>query len=192
MFEIAATPTVEQRQIALYWADEAGKTATPAGHWLVIASDLLKEEHASLGRAAEVLVKLNIGMAESFIVGWRAKYKYNVLRPVTYVQMTMNSKWVPRVLATPPFPSYPSGHSHQSTVAGMVLESFFGSTREFTDNAHNDRGWGPRKFPSFMAAANEAGESRIYAGIHYRFDITGGQAIGRCIATQVRGLKTER
>lgn len=192
MYGIALNPTPEQRQIALYWADEAGKTPTPAGHWVSITNDLLKEDRASLARAAEVFAKLNIAVGESFIVGWRSKFKYNVVRPVTFVQMTMDSRWVPRVLPTPPFPSYPSGHSHQSMAAALVLEHYFGATRSFTDNAHNDRGWGPRKFSSFMEAAEEAGQSRIYAGIHYAFDITGGQAIGKCVAEQVLKLKTDR
>jgi hypothetical protein len=192
MYEIAVNPTPEQRQIALYWADEAGKTPTPAGHWVSITNDLLREDRASLARAAEVFAKLNIAVGESFIVGWRAKFKYNVLRPVTFVQMTMNSKWTPRVLPTPPFPSYPSGHSHQSMAAALVLQHFFGEKRSFTDNTHNDRGWGPRQFPTFMNAAIEAGASRIYAGIHYDFDVKGGQEIGKCVADQVLKLQTER
>ncbi len=59
----------------------------------------------------------------------------------------------------------------------------------FTDNTHNDRGWGPRSFKGFKAAADEAAVSRLYAGIHYRFSIDGGKPQGRCVADKVLALK---
>jgi hypothetical protein len=62
----------------------------------------------------------------------------------------------------------------------------------FTDNTHNDRGWGPRNFRSFNAAAEEAGLSRLYAGIHYRAAIVGGQVQGRCVASKALALKFKR
>ena len=42
-----------------------------------------------------------------------------------------------------------------------------------------------RSFSSFRAAAEEAGLSRIYAGVHFRFDHTSGQRLGRDIAEYV-------
>jgi membrane-associated phospholipid phosphatase len=93
---------------------------------------------------------------------------------------------------TPPFPEYPSGHSVQSAAAAAVLSNLFGAQTAFTDNAHNDRGWGPRTFPSFGAAAEEAALSRLYAGIHYRSGVVGGQVQGRCVAQRVLALKSRR
>ena len=110
-------------------------------------------------------------MSDAFIAGWATKYAINVLRPVTYVQGSFDSNWVPSLMATPPFPDYPSGHSVQSSAAARVLSQIFGANTSFTDNAHNDRGWGPRTFPNFKSAADEAAMSRLYAGIHYRFGI---------------------
>lgn len=89
---------------------------------------------------------------------------------------------------TPPFPEYPSGHSVLSSAAAGVLEHEFGARTRFTDNAHNDRGWGPRSFASFRAAADEAAVSRLYAGIHFRSGIEGGKTQGRCVAERVIGL----
>ncbi len=182
-----ATP--EQRQLALYWADDPLKTPTPAGHWVFIAGDLLKTHQANLADAAQLYARLNIAMADAFIASWKTKYTTNVLRPVTYVQLTLDSNWVPTLMNTPPFPEYPSGHSVQSSSAAAILEKHFGATTRFTDNTHNDRGWGPRSFASFKAAADEAAISRLYAGIHFRSGIEGGKVQGRCVAGEVLKLQ---
>ncbi len=189
VYKIANAATQEQRQFALYWADDAGKTPTPAGHWAYIANDLLKLRKADLGTAAETFAKLNMAMSDAFVAGWYTKYTLNVLRPVTYVQLVIDSNWVPTLLPTPPFPDYPSGHSVQSSSAQSILSNMFGANTEFVDNTHNDRGWGPRTFKNFKSAADEAAISRVYAGIHYRFASDGGKPQGQCVADKVLALK---
>ena len=192
VYRVSNQATQEQRQIALYWADDPGKTPTPAGHWVFIANDLLKLRKASLAQAAQTLARLNLAMADAFIAAWATKYTLNVLRPVTYVQLVIDSAWVPSLMHTPPFPEYPSGHSVQSSAAAHVLAQEFAAQGSFIDNTHNDRGWGPRSFSSFQAAADEAAHSRLYAGIHFGFGVTGGQAQGRCVADKVLALKFRR
>ncbi len=186
---ISSQATQEQRQFALYWADDPLKTPTPAGHWVFIATDVLKARKATLADAAQVYAKLNLAMADAFIAAWHAKYTTNVMRPVTYIQLGIDSNWVPSLMHTPPFPEYPSGHSVQSSAAAAVLSQAFGADTAFTDNTHNDRGWGPRTFKNFKAAADEAALSRLYAGIHYRFGVAGGQVQGTCVAQKVLALK---
>ena len=192
VYRMSNQATQEQRQYALYWADDPGKTPTPAGHWAYIATDLLKLRKADLGAAAQTYAHLNLAMADAFIAGFATKYQLNLLRPVTYLQLVIDSNWVPTLMNTPPFPEYPSGHSVQSSAASAVLERDFGADTAFVDNTHNDRGWGPRSFKNFKAAADEAGLSRLYAGIHFRFGVTGGQVQGRCVAGKVLALKTRR
>jgi membrane-associated phospholipid phosphatase len=189
VYSISRAATQEQRQFALYWSDDPGKTPTPAGHWLFIANDLLKVRKANLADAAQTLARLNIAMSDAFTAGWATKYALNVLRPVSYVQGSFDSSWVPTLIVTPPFPEYPSGHSVQSSAASGVLSQIFGENTSFTDNTHNDRGWGPRTFTSFKAAADEAALSRLYGGIHYRFGVEGGQVQGKCVAAKVLALK---
>jgi membrane-associated phospholipid phosphatase len=189
VYNISQAATQEQRQFALYWADDPLKTPTPAGHWAFIANDVLKTRKASLADAAITHARLNIAMADAFTAAWASKYSVNLLRPVTYIQGSFDSNWVPTLMTTPPFPEYPSGHSVQSSAAAGVLEQIFGANTTFTDNTHNDRGWGPRTFSSFKAAADEASLSRLYAGIHYRFGVEGGQVQGRCVAAKVLSLK---
>jgi hypothetical protein len=174
-------PTEEQRRIALYWADDPGKTPTPAGHWAWILTDLLRDGHADLASAAERYARVGIAMSDAFVSAWRVKYERNVIRPVTYLQLVVDPNWVPPLMETPPFPEYPSAHSVQSGAASAVLESFYGDKTAFEDRTHNDRGWGPKRFASFHAAADEAALSRLYAGIHFRSAIEHGSAQGRCI-----------
>src|SRR5258706_16213285 len=183
-------PTEEQRRVALYWADDPLKTPTPAGHWAWILTDLLRDRKADLATAAERYARMTIAMSDAFVATWKVKYEGNLLRPVTYIQLVMDSNWVPPLMETPAFPEYPSGHSVQSGAAAAVLENFFGSNTEFEDRTHNDRGWGPRLFKSFRAAAEEAALSRLYAGIHFRSAIEHGVTQGRCIVAQTLALVT--
>ncbi len=189
VYDISNASNPEQRQYALYWADDAGKTPTPAGHWTFIANDLLRLRKADLGTAARVMARLNIAMSDAMVAAWYTKYTLNVLRPVTYVQNGIDSNWIPWITVTPPFPDYPSGHSVLSAAATVVLSQELGGNTAFTDNTHNDRGWGPRTFKSFQAAADEAAVSRLYAGIHYRFAVDGGKPQGQCVGEKVMGLQ---
>jgi membrane-associated phospholipid phosphatase len=192
VYRVSNQATQEQRQFALYWADDPGKTPTPAGHWVYIATDLVKARKSNLADAAQTYARLNIAMSDAFIAAWQTKYALNLLRPVTYVQLVIDSNWVPALMNTPPFPEFPSGHSVQSSSAAAVLASVFGADTAFTDNTHNDRGWGPRTFKSFKAAADEAALSRLYAGIHYRSAVELGKVQGTCVAQKALALKFKR
>ena len=187
-----AALTPEQRDVALFWSDPPLETATPPGHWTAITTSLLREGGYSLGRAAEAYAKLGIAVADSFIACWRDKYRYNVPRPITYIQKVIDPAWnLPKVtdpVVTPPFPEYPSGHSVQSSAAASVLTGVFGEV-PFTDDTHRMRGLEPRTFTSFWAAAEEAAMSRLYGGIHFRAAIEQGLEQGRCVGERVNALE---
>jgi membrane-associated phospholipid phosphatase len=103
---------------------------------------------------------------------------------------------------TPPFPSYPSGHAVLGSAAFQVLRSFYGTDNiRFTfvsdelnginrDNRGRVRPRWPRTFPSLSAAESDNGVSRIYLGVHFRFDVDAGMQAGRRIGAAVfqRGL----
>jgi membrane-associated phospholipid phosphatase len=181
--------TPEQEEIARFWSDDPMLSPTPAGHWISIALDLLDEERAGLARTAEVLMRLGVAMADAFIGCWHAKFEYDLLRPVTYIRRVIDPTWEP-LLITPPFPEYPSGHSTQSGAAAMVLASLFGPDFAFTDRTHERDGLKPRRFASFAAAAEEAGISRLYGGIHFRSAIARGLEQGRCIGAHALALRS--
>ena len=146
--------TREQRAIAQKWNDGAG-TYTPPGHWNDIAADHVRDAQMSEVRAARTFALLNMAMHDASVACWEAKYVYFNPRP---------SQMDPAIktdIGLPNFPAYPSGHSTFSGAAAAVLSyAFPGSAAEFAQ------------------AADEAGISRLYGGIHFRSDITEGKAHG--------------
>lgn len=172
---VGSVRTPEQDLIALFWADGAG-TATPPGHWNVIAQSIAAGRGNTMPENARLFALLNIAMADAAICAWDAKYAYNFWRPVTAIRngdgdgnpsTTGDPNWS-SFIPTPPFPDYISGHSTFSGAAVGVLALFFRTTSiGFT--AESDALPGVlRRFNSVWAAAREAALSRLYGGIHYR------------------------
>jgi PAP2 superfamily len=188
---ISANLTSEQRAIARFWSDDPMLSPTPPGHWISIALQVLDRENASLERSVELLARLGISLADSFIACWQTKYQYNLLRPVTYIRRVIDPTW-DSLINTPPFPEYPSGHSTQSAAAAAVLTSMFGENYAFEDKTHERDGIISRRFPSFWAAADEAGLSRLYGGIHFRTAIERGLEQGRCVGGFAIKLRMQR
>jgi hypothetical protein len=187
VYETVNRLTAEQGIIVRFWADLAGESGTPAGHSLSITAQVLEGLNASLDLAAEAFARLGIGESDAFISCWATKYHYNLLRPVTYIHKVIDPTWEP-VLPTPPFPAYTSGHSNDAGASSGILTHMFGDGFAFIDHTNDDRGFAPRSFTSFFEAANESAFSRLYAGIHYRFDIERGLEQGRCVARAVNAL----
>jgi hypothetical protein len=189
VYETTKTLTDEQKLIARFWSDDPMLSPTPPGHWVSILTEIAARDALPLDRLADAMARLGMAVADAFIVCWRVKFEYDLLRPVTYIRRLIDPKWEP-LLITPPFPEYPSGHSTQSGAAYAVLEAIFGTGFAFEDATHEADGLPVRSFPSFKAAANEAAISRLYGGIHFRAAIDNGIAQGECVAEFVNRLKT--
>jgi hypothetical protein len=184
--------TDEQMAIARFWSDDPGMTATPPGHSVSILSQVLRQEDASLAEAAEAYARLGIAVGDAFVACWRIKYRYNLLRPITYIRDVIEPAWGnPLPLTTPPFPEYTSGHSVQSAAAAAVMTAQFGDVA-FVDHSHDARGLPARSFASFNAAAAEAAISRLYGGIHFRAAIDRGLVQGRLIGQRAAALPLHR
>lgn len=181
------TQTPEENLIARYWADGAG-TFTPPGHLIAIAVQLATEKHLSLGSSAKLFAQVGISLNDAAILCWKYKYRYNVLRPVTYIRTYIDSSWTPTI-GTPPFPAYTSGHATFSAAAGAILNARFGSSFSFTDQQKVAEGFAPRSFSNFQSMIDEAGISRVYGGIHYEFDSETGKQTGVDIARRVLALR---
>jgi len=180
-----STRTVDQTEIAKFWADGKG-TFTPPGHWNQIAADAAKASGDSISLDAKLFAQLNVALADAAIAAWDTKYTFGTWRPITAIQhgdsignpgITGDPTWTP-LLSTPNHPEYVSGHSTFSAAAAKVLNAAFGSDYSFTTTSQSLTGV-TRSFANFDAALAEAGESRIYGGIHFEFSNTAGQAIGK-------------
>jgi hypothetical protein len=180
--------TPEQMLIAQFWADNAGQTGTPPGHWIDIVRQISQREPLDLGRSAEAFARVGIAVADAFIGCWQTKYTYNFIRPVTYINDNIDGAWLP-FFVTPAFPEYTSGHSTQSGAASVVLTNMLGDDYAFVDTTLVDHGLTPalpsRSFSSFGSAAKEAALSRLLAGIHFRTANERGLAQGACIGNVI-------
>ena len=173
--------TPEQMEIAFFWADCPGDTPTPAGHWNAILGEVSKQLNLDVATTARMYALVGLGMGEAFISCWDAKYSENLVRPKTYIQENIGpSNWEPFV-EPPPFPEYTAGHAVVSNTVAGILTHLLGDSVGFEDSFHNNIGLMTRNFSSFQEAADEAGMSRIYGGIHYRFAIEDGKKQATCI-----------
>jgi hypothetical protein len=184
VYDVGNSLTAEQREIALFWADNAGETGTPPGHSMSIATQVIRDRSSSLDVAAEAYARVGLAVADGFISCWQTKYVHNLLRPITYVEQVIGDPAWRSFIPTPPFPEYTSGHSVQSRASAEVLTDLFGAIA-FTDATHVDRGFAPRRFDSFFAAAREAAVSRLYGGIHFRAAIDRGVEQGICVGRTI-------
>ena len=157
--QISDTRTAKQLAIAKFWADGPG-TSTPPGHWNQIACEILIREEVDAPFAARLLSLMNRAMMDAGICCWDSKYFYWLLRP------SQADPLITTPVGLPNFPSYTSGHSTFSAAAATVIAGLLPST--------SDEVW---------AMAEEAALSRLYGGIHYRFDndrgLEGGEQIGQ-------------
>ena len=186
--EVTARLTEEQKLIARFWADPPMLSPTPPGHWIAILLDIADRDDLPVEPLAAALARLGAAQADAFIACWDAKYRYNLLRPVTYIRHHIDPDWTP-LIETPPFPEYPSGHSTQSSASATALSAIFGEDFAFEDRTHLGDGLPARHFPSFRAASEEAAMSRLYGGIHYRFGNEAGLAQGRCVGAYAAALE---
>lgn len=149
--------------------------------------------HNTLAENARLFAVLDVALADAGVCAWDSKYQYNFWRPVTAIRAgdtdgnpatAADPTWKP-LLDTPPFPSYVSGHSTFSAAAATVLADFYGTDRVRFTSGDDTLPGVTRTFKSFSAAAAEAGQSRIYGGIHWQFDNQDGLALGRKIGQYV-------
>jgi PAP2 superfamily len=185
--------TADQTAIAAFWSDQTGHTFDPPGHWNQIAEIVATGKNTNLENSARTFALLNIALADAGIASWNVKYTDNTWRPVTAIRagdaglnplVTGDPTWTP-LWPTPPFPSYVSGHSTFSAAAATVLDSIYGTNVTFTDPGDPTLDLTPRHFTGFDQAAQEAGMSRIYGGIHFSFDNTAGLALGTQVGNYV-------
>lgn len=183
VYQASKVLTDEHRMIALYWADNPGQTGTPTGHWLSIGSQMVSERGLSAEQAAELFVLSTLAQADGFIANWHIKFRDNLIRPNSYIRRYRDPNWAP-LINTPTFPEYPSGHSTQSMAAATVMTRLLGEVA-FDDSTNLAIGHPVRHFNSFVDAAIEAAQSRLYGGIHYPMGRDAGKVQGACIGEKV-------
>ncbi len=186
--ENSATATANEALTGRFW------NGTIQNYWNEITQTASQTHNLRTADSARLFALLNLSLADGVIAFYDAKYTFNFWRPVTAIRAAgtdgnpetlANPGWLPEVGKTAPDPSYPGAHAVISAAAAEVLRSFFGRDHFDFDVTSEVLPGVVRSFPSFSAAAEEATLSRIFAGQHFRFDLTTGSRLGREVADSV-------
>jgi hypothetical protein len=203
----------ETKAIAEYWADGPG-TVTPPGHWMEIATFCAERDGMDLAGNVKMFFSVATALFDAGIAAWDSKVAYDYVRPISAIRFlyggttidgwagpgrgtrTISGRaWRPYI-TTPPFAEYPSGHSTFSAAASEILRSvtgkdvFGGSVEIPAGSSRIEPGITPSRdltlsWPTFSAAAGQAGLSRRLGGIHFEQADTDGQALGTAAAALV-------
>jgi membrane-associated phospholipid phosphatase len=208
-----ATPTERidaETEVGTFWGyDGTPGLGVPPRLYNQIARVVAQQQGNGLEENARLFLLVNLALADAGIACWEAKYHYDFWRPVVAIREDAASPdpaftplGAPASNAsgtdfTPPFPAYPSGHATFGAALFRILALFYGSDAMAFDFVSDEMNgvttdWAGvvrplrlRSFASFSEAAWENAESRIYLGIHWRFDATEGVALGEAVADRV-------
>ncbi|MHB0999370.1 MAG: vanadium-dependent haloperoxidase [Armatimonadota bacterium] len=188
----SAARTAEQSSIATFWVGMPG-SIMEAGLMNLAAQQAVKAKYLSLHQSARLFALLNMALCDSAIAGLDCKYEYSAWRPITAIReaasdgnsnTTADTAWEP-YLETPAHPEYISTHSTITRSGAVVLQRFFG-TDSF--NVTLPSFMNPsvtRSYTRFSQIADEAGISRVYGGIHFRFSNQAGSMLGTQIGENI-------
>jgi membrane-associated phospholipid phosphatase len=151
--------TPQQALLARQW-----NSADPWSRWNETAIAAIRRHSLSDADASRVLAVMNIAATDASVACFEAKYHYWTIRP-SQADTTLS---LADSVSLPNFPSFPSGHACTAGAFDAVLGHYF-----------------PAERAQFTAIAEEQAMSRLYAGVHYRFDNDGGLALGRVVARYV-------
>ena len=193
----------DQTHIALWWKDFGESSFNR------LARDLIDKEALSLHEAARLFALINMAIYDGYISSFENKFHYNHWRPYTAIRWAANdgnpdtapeATWTNTHRHTYAFPSYPSAHGTSCASAMSVFDEVFGSDYAFTMQTPVVDVAGPfsgkiemhpptRDFQTFSEAAMQCGLSRIYLGIHFRYDSVEGVRLGGAVGGNVVSQK---
>jgi hypothetical protein len=201
---LSANLTQRQKAMAEYWEDYGGESSP--GRWNRFAQYVSLRDRHSLGDDVKLFFALNNAELDASIAVWDAKRFYDSVRPVTAVHALFAGKrvrawagpnlgtreidgagWEPYI-QTPAFPEYVSAHCGFARAAAEVLRDFTGGDAFGMTASIPVGSWITERGPAhevrfswatFSQAADESGESREYAGLHFHAAIVAGDEIGR-------------
>ncbi len=193
----SSTATPDQALTGRFW------NGAIQDYWNEITQTATLAHNLTTAESARLFALLNLTFADGVIAFYDAKYTYDFWRPVTAIRAAdmdnnpetiANPNWLPEVGNTTPDPSYPGAHAVISAAGADILTAFFGRDRFKFEVTSEVMAGVERSFTTFSAAEQEATLSRIFAGVHFRTDLTSGRDLGKDIAAFVFAnfLKADR
>jgi PAP2 superfamily len=197
----SATRTERQTALAQLFANAPGPYANVTSFfrvWHNVARDVSQDEGLDLVRTARLFALLTASINDSLITSQTSKFIYRLWRPETAIAAAdidgndatdAEAGWAP-LLGTPPYPSHASNASCIGTSAAQTLVNVFGTdAKSFTATWYT--GDSPpavvhaEPYNSFWAMAQDTGSSRVWGGIHFRFEITASEQACTQVANYV-------
>lgn len=188
----SATRTADQTLVARLWAN-VGTPTNSTVVWNNVARRIAGERGNSTVENARLFALLYMTHHDALQTSFTSKYFYGLWRPVTAIRRAdedgnpntaPDAAWTP-LLVTPPYPTYAGNAATQGTSEATILALFFGRDDLPFETTWEGTPAVTRSYAGFAALANEQARSRIYGGIHYQFDSSAGQSIGRNVANYV-------
>lgn len=183
------TRTQTETEYAAFWWE-----LSDAG-WNRIARVVAEQEHLGLWRTARLFALNNMALLDGYITGWDSKFHYDFWRPTTAIRAgatDSNSATAPDAAwesfqTVPPVQDHPSTHSVLGKASAIVIaDSLRDDTVTFTFTSPTALAGKPtRTFQSFSGAAAENADSRIMAGLHFRFATTAGMTLGQKVGNYI-------
>ncbi len=191
--------TADETHQALWWKDFVERSHNR------LARDLVRKQELELVEVARLFAMLNMSVFDAYVSSFDNKFYYNHWRPYTAIRWAANDNnpdteadesWTNTHQHTYAFPSYPSAHGTACAAAMTAFSEVFGDDYAFSMRTETVDLAGPfsgkivmdpstRQFNSFSEAARECALSRLYLGIHFRYDSAAGLDLGQRVGRQV-------
>ncbi|HKA08239.1 MAG TPA: vanadium-dependent haloperoxidase, partial [Gemmataceae bacterium] len=193
--------THEQTNQALDWRLPLVNLQT----WNRITQEVAAAQGTTVPQSARLFALLDMAINDGLETSFNNKFYYGLWRPVTAIihgglggandtdgdpladgnpDTVGDAHWLPLHPTTPAYPTYTGNAATIGAASATVLSSFFG-TNDITFQVHWAYSGETRTYPGFWTAAQEEADSRIFGGIHFRFDTVGGQWVGSHVADYV-------
>lgn len=187
VFQYSKKLTRKDSLLAISWRDIPPVNYNTPSHMNKLLTIFLSSKTSYLNEVVVVYAKHNIAMFDAINTVFAAKFKYNQMRPITYIRREMSQSNFNTVIPTLQHPSYPSAIAGVSSAGAGIWEKVLGPGYAFTDQTQ-EKLYGAFTYKSILDFINQTGEQRISSGINFRFSVEAGKLIGKKIAEQVDQL----
>lgn len=182
------TLTEIQLDDARYWADPFGRAPTFPAHLMRIATQLVRSGPYRMGFGAVLYLRLGLAMHDGYVLAWKAKYRYPLLRPETYIRRVLNPAYQAPI-PSPPTPEYVSDHALIAAAVIAILQDAFRTPfpeiERITDRTHAVRGMLDRDYRNLEELRADILSAEQLSCTQYDFSIAAGELYGQRLGAEI-------
>jgi PAP2 superfamily len=182
VYDASLALTADQKAMADYFKDVPGYS--PGGTYVALMSQALGITKPTLDKAALTYVKVGLAGHDAGIILFTNKYRFNLIRPVTYIRAYIDPNWS-TYIPTPNHPEFPSGHSTTGGAVLTMMSKIFGEDFHITLHTYDYLNYPSRSYTGFTQLLKEISDSRLYGGLHYRATLEKSEAQGKKVARNI-------